>query len=171
MSSDDLKSKLAEFLPRKGSQKPLNASILFPELQRELEADPGVAKNLHGLFIVTVLQKGVKREEWYLFFKGANSKPIISQTRPTLPAAGSTSNTLPVILVEVEDADILNFITGGLPALKAYTSQRVRVVGDLLLAQQLEEVFTKAGGPEKTMKFLERVKGEQKKGHARRSKL
>ncbi|KND01314.1 uncharacterized protein SPPG_03126 [Spizellomyces punctatus DAOM BR117] len=164
----DLKDKLAEYLPPK-SAKPTNASILFPELQRELEADPTLAKNLKGLFIVTVLQKGVKKDEWFLLFKGINTKPVISQTRPTLPAPSKTP--LPVILVEIEDADILNFITGGLPALKAYTSQRVRIVGDLLLAQQLEDVFSKAGGPEKAMKYLERVTGKKVSGKRVRANL
>ncbi|KAI8820413.1 uncharacterized protein EV422DRAFT_530806 [Fimicolochytrium jonesii] len=153
----DLKEKLAEFLPAKVF-KPTNAQILFPELHRELEADPSLAKNLQGLFIVTVLLKGVKRDEWYLLFNGPNKKPIISQTRPTLPAF--TKSTYPVVLVEIEDADILNFATGGLPAIKAYTTQRVKIVGDLMLAQQLEEVFAKAGGPDKAAAYLQKVKGK-----------
>lgn len=90
---------------------------------------------------------------------GVGTKPVISQTRPTLPPP--SKSPLSVIMIEIEDADILNFITGGLPALKAYTTQRVRVVGDLILAQQLEDVFTKAGGKEKAMAFLEKVTGKK----------
>ncbi|KAI8906181.1 hypothetical protein DFJ77DRAFT_477739 [Powellomyces hirtus] len=156
----ELKDKLAQFLPARPT-KPTNAQTLFPELARELHSDPSLSKNLQGLFIVTVLQKGVKRDEWYLLFKGHNQTPVISQTRPTLPSPSKSS--MPVILIEVEDADILNFITGGLPPLKAYASQRVRVVGDLLLAQQLEDVFAKAGGPEKAAAFLSKVKGKKAK--------
>ncbi|KAJ3009698.1 hypothetical protein HKX48_007792 [Thoreauomyces humboldtii] len=161
----ELKDKLAEFLPHRPA-KPTNAQILFPELQRELNAEPGLAKNLQGLFIVTVLQKGVKGDEWYLLFKGLGSPPVISQTRPTLPPPSASSKKhaggfpLPVVLIEIEDHDILNFITGGLPALKAYTSQRVKIIGDLLLAQQLEDVFAKAGGAEKVAGFLKNAKAK-----------
>ncbi|KAJ3149256.1 hypothetical protein HDU89_003974 [Geranomyces variabilis] len=154
----ELKDKLAEFMPHRAKRKqpPTHAETLFPELARELHADPSLARNLQGLFIVTVMQRGAKRDEWYLLFKGLNQTPTISQARPSLPAP-TKDQPLPVVLIEIEDADILNFITGGLPPLKAYASQRVRIVGDLLLAQQLEDVFAKAGGPEKALAFLGRI--------------
>lgn len=39
--------------------------------------------------------------------------------------------------------------------LKAFSSNRVKIVGDMMLAKELEELFVKAGGVEKVMKFLE----------------
>jgi hypothetical protein len=53
-----------DLLPKK-AQKPLLASILFPELKRELEEDASLVGNLQGFFILTV--KGSNNnttEEW-----------------------------------------------------------------------------------------------------------
>ena len=57
-------AKLNSFLPTK-SEKPLNASILFPQLKKEIEKDESLVRGLHGLFIVTVLKKGAIKDEWY----------------------------------------------------------------------------------------------------------
>ncbi|KAJ3187952.1 hypothetical protein HDU85_006345 [Gaertneriomyces sp. JEL0708] len=154
-----LKEKLAGFLPNR-EERPTIASVLLPEVQRELNSDPSLARNLRGLFILTVLQKGVRKDEWYLFFRGLNTKPIISQTRPPVPS--SKEPPFPVILIEIEDADILKFITGGLTAVSAIANQRVRVMGDLLLAKQLEETFLRSGGPEKAVKYLEKSESRKK---------
>lgn len=44
-----------DLLPQKNnSNKPLLSSVLFPELKRELEADPSLVGNLQGVFIMTV---------------------------------------------------------------------------------------------------------------------
>ncbi|KAI9197515.1 uncharacterized protein BJ171DRAFT_445895 [Polychytrium aggregatum] len=155
MSSRD---KLAEFLPAK-PERLLISSILFPELQKELEAHPELIGSLKGLFIVTVLKKGIKKEEWYILFQGQEAVPVVTQTRPVLPASGKgkSKTTLPIVLVEIEDADILNFITGGLTGVKAFVSQRIKILGDLVVAQQIEDVFVKTHGVEKAMRFLERT--------------
>ncbi|KAJ1533599.1 hypothetical protein HK405_000437 [Cladochytrium tenue] len=42
----------------------LNASILFPELAKEMAANPSLTLGLRGLFIVTVFKRGERREEW-----------------------------------------------------------------------------------------------------------
>ena len=68
----------------------------------------------------------------------------------------------------MDDKDIYNFITGGLPGLKAFTSNRIKVAGDLILAQQLEDVFLKAGGIDKAKEYLQKATQSQIKS---RSKL
>jgi len=40
-------------------------------------------------------------------------------------------------------------MNGGITGIKAYTTGKVNVVGDLLVAQQALEVFAKAGGVER----------------------
>ncbi|KAJ3089402.1 hypothetical protein HK102_006477 [Quaeritorhiza haematococci] len=175
--SDSLKDKFAEFAPSK-PERPLNSSILFPEIRRELQENPQAIGNLRGFFVVTVFRKGERKDEWYLLFQGREAPPVISQTRPTLPTpptnvVPASAATLPVVLVELEDADLLNFVTGGLTGLKAYSSNRLKILGDLIVAQQLEEVFVKAGGVEKVMMFLKNagVKGiEPAVGSGKRKK-
>jgi hypothetical protein len=62
--SDSAKEKLAEFTGQPKAEKPLNSSILFPEIAKEIAKDPNLIGGLKGLFIVTILKKGVKKEEW-----------------------------------------------------------------------------------------------------------
>ncbi|KAJ3040742.1 hypothetical protein HDV00_010499 [Rhizophlyctis rosea] len=150
MSTDHLKSRLAEFQPQ--PPKPTNADLLFPEIARELEKNPSLTKNLNGLFIVTVKKSG-RKDEWYLLFKPSHP-PTITRTKPEI----SQSLQIPIVIVETTDADLLNIITGGLTGLEAFTRNRIKIVGDMMLATQLEEVFNEAGGVEKTMEFLRRAK-------------
>ncbi len=63
-------------------------------------------------------------------------------------------SNLPTVELELDDRDLLNLISGGLTGIHAYTSGKLKVKGDLSLAQQLEQVFQKAGGVEKVMFFL-----------------
>ncbi|KAI8907589.1 hypothetical protein BC831DRAFT_494650 [Entophlyctis helioformis] len=154
-------SKLLEQLQPARAQKPSHASLLFPELHRELSANPELIGSLTGLFVVTVLKKGEKKEEWYMVFQGRDVPPTISQTRPNIPKGTDAAKGFPAVVVEIEDTDIFKFITGGLPGLKAFTEGRVKIAGDLMLAQQLEEVFYKTGGLEKTRLFLEKITGHK----------
>lgn len=64
---------------------------------------------------------------------------------------------MPVVLIEIDDLDLYKFITGGLHGMKAYTKGRLKIAGDLMLATQLEEVFVKTGGVEKTQQFLKKA--------------
>jgi hypothetical protein len=75
----------------------------------------------------------------YLLFQGRDAAATISQTRPLLPSRHS----LPVVVTEVEDGDILNFLTGGQNGVQAYVSGKVKIVGDLQLGLQLQEVRAK----------------------------
>lgn len=62
----------------------------------------------------------------------------------------------------MDDADILNFISGGITGMNAYLSKKMKIEGDMFLAQELEEVFIEAGGVEKTMAFLKAAKNKDK---------
>jgi hypothetical protein len=66
MPVDPPTKKLHSFLPTK-AEKPLNASVLFPLLKKEIEKDESLTRGLRGLFIVTVLKKGILKEEWSVF--------------------------------------------------------------------------------------------------------
>ena len=82
-----------------------------------------------------------------------------------------TPEKVPVIKMQVEDTDVLSFVAGGyvfaampsawlsiqltrpslcysLTGVKAYVARRIKVRGDLVLAQRLEQLFEKAGGRE-----------------------
>lgn len=89
----------------------------------------------------------------YILFQGKDSPATVSQSKPA-----SLKKGVPIVLIEIEDSDILNFITGGLTGLQALSKKKIRVLGDLELAQELESLFSKAGGVEKAMAFLKKAK-------------
>ncbi|KAJ3271154.1 hypothetical protein HDV01_007012 [Terramyces sp. JEL0728] len=130
--------KLTELQPKK--DKPTHASMLFPELQKELTQKPELVGNAEG----------------YLVFRGRDKPPTITQDAPPFPKGKSTR--LPVTIVEIEDRDIFKFITGGLPGLKALSENRIKIAGDIGFAMQLEEIFNKTGGVEKTREFIRKAK-------------
>ncbi|SAL96904.1 hypothetical protein [Absidia glauca] len=47
------------------------------------------------------------------------------------------------VRIQVEDSDALNLVTGGVTGIKTFMTGRVKVKGDLLLAQRLEEAVEK----------------------------
>lgn len=143
-----------------------NASIIFPQIQKQLTAQPDLVSNLRGLFIINVIfEKGVQsefvkkvskvNEEWYLLFQGKDASPIISKQKPSIP-----SSKIPVVLIDLNDKHLLNFVSGGLSGIKAVASGQIKIIGDLELAQKLEQVFESAGGVEKTMKFIQEWKSK-----------
>jgi hypothetical protein len=89
----------------------------------------------------------------YILFQGKNTPPTLSQNKPS-----SLKKGMPIVLIEIEDSDILHFITGGLTGLQALGKKKIKILGDLELAQELESIFAKAGGVEKAMRFLKKAK-------------
>ncbi|KAJ3305523.1 hypothetical protein HDV03_001389 [Kappamyces sp. JEL0829] len=46
---------------------------------------------------------------------------------------------MPVAIIEIEDKDILKFVTGGLHGFQALNENRIKIAGDVALALSLEE--------------------------------
>jgi hypothetical protein len=103
-----LDKKLADF---KGQQrvKSSNASLLFPELQKELQENPNLAGNLQGLFVIEVLNRGKRWEEWFLVFYGKQKQPTISREKPSFPNGKAK---VQVAIIEIEDKVFVNVTIG-----------------------------------------------------------
>jgi hypothetical protein len=65
-SHGQLSFSMADSFKKAKAPKPTNASLLFPEIQRELTANPEFAGSLMGLFVIEVLERGNRNETWYL---------------------------------------------------------------------------------------------------------
>ncbi|KAI9312475.1 hypothetical protein BX666DRAFT_1866161 [Dichotomocladium elegans] len=117
--------------------KQLASGLLLPELERQLAEDPSLWPNVKGLFTMPVITESEEKAK-----KEAKTK-------------------VRVVKIRIEDSDLVNFITGGMTGVKAYMTGRIKVRGDLVLAQQLEQVFEKAGGRERAIAFIQ--KNEQLK--------
>lgn len=68
----------------------LYADILFPELEREFQRNPGIVGNTYGLLEVKILKQGSVRGHWYILFQGRSGNPPTITTHEPKIATGST---------------------------------------------------------------------------------
>ncbi|KAF9146948.1 hypothetical protein BGX30_000032 [Mortierella sp. GBA39] len=146
----------------------LNASILFPAIRSEIIENPSLFA-IRGFFIFNITKKTVPMTEWYLLFQGFDAPAIVSQKRPVLPKAKRDEDPIPVAILQIEDSDLLNFMSGGLTGSRGIVSGKIKIAGAIELAEQLEQIFLKAKGQEKTLAYLEQKRGKSEKARARLS--
>ncbi|KAI8080486.1 hypothetical protein BDF21DRAFT_339482 [Thamnidium elegans] len=123
----------------------LVSNLLLPELERQLKEDKNLWPNLLGNEIM----------------------PLITASEEE--ARAGTQGKIRKVKIQVDDSDLLNFITGGMTGVKAYMTGKIKVKGDLLLAQRLEEIFEKLGGRERAIDFIK--SNEQALAMTNKSKL
>ncbi|KAF9938064.1 hypothetical protein BGZ67_000569 [Mortierella alpina] len=144
----------------------LNATTLFPEIKKEIEKNPSLYA-IRGFFIFNLTKKGVPMTEWYLLFQGFDAPAVVSQKRPEIPKAKREEQPIPVAIFQLEDSDLLNFMSGGLTGSRGIVSGKIKIAGAMELAEQLEEIFRKAKGADKTLAYLEHKRGKSEKARAR----
>ncbi|KAK9317321.1 hypothetical protein V1522DRAFT_402837 [Lipomyces starkeyi] len=135
-------------------RKPLTSSILFPEILKRFKENPTAGGSLLGLFIFSILRRGKITDEWSLLFSARNKAPEVHHQ--AVPLLSQKARKLPIVVIELEDRDLVKYITGGLTGLKGVTSGKIKIAGDVDLALRLEDTFVNAGGVEQTLEFLRR---------------
>ncbi|KAJ2961368.1 hypothetical protein NQZ79_g3343 [Umbelopsis isabellina] len=142
----------------------LLSTLFMPELQRQLSEDKSLWPNIKGLFVITVNKRKKPQAKWYLLFQGSVAtklsypaffEPIITMDGDSAKAKAKAAKVR-TVSIAVDDADLVNFVTGGMTGVRAYMSGKLKVRGDLMLAQKLEEVFNKTGGQERALDFLKK---------------
>ncbi|KAF9439136.1 hypothetical protein BGZ76_010729 [Entomortierella beljakovae] len=144
----------------------LNATTLFPEIRKEIMANPALFA-IRGFYIFNVTKKNNPMTEWYLLFQGFDAPAIVSQVKPEMPKIPRDEEPMPVAVLQIEDSDLLNFMSGGLTGPRGIVSGRIKIAGAVELAEQLEQVFKKAKGQEKTLTFLENKRAQREAAKAR----
>ena len=91
----------------------------------------------------------------------------MSQTRPEIPKAKRDQQPIPVAIIQIEDSDLLNFMSGGLTGPRGIVSGKIKIAGAIELAEQLEQIFKKAKGQDKTLAFLDQKRQKAEKARAR----
>lgn len=130
----------------------LAAELLLPELERQIRAEKDLWPNFKGLFILNITKKRKVVATWYLLLQGKDVMPLITDDEEK--ARNSAKGKVRTVKIQVDDSDLINLVTGGMTGIKAYMSGKIKVRGDLMLAQRLEEVFDKANGRERAMEFI-----------------
>jgi hypothetical protein len=92
-------------------------------------------------------------EKRYIYFPG-DSHPSLSLEKPKIP------DYMGIVAIEIEDKDLLLFLTGGLSGLQALASKKVYIHGDLELAKSLESIVVAAGGVDKVLDFIKNNKSK-----------
>ncbi|KAJ8661137.1 hypothetical protein O0I10_002884 [Lichtheimia ornata] len=146
---------------------PLASDLLLPELERQLKEEPHLIPAVKGLFIVTVTKKKKAAAVWYILLQGKDTMPVITNDQEKAKDAAKTK--VRTVKIQVEDTDLVNFITGGMTGVKAYMTGKIKVRGDLILAQKLEDIFEKAGGRDRAIAFIKQ--NEQLRALTVKSKL
>ncbi|KAI7885403.1 hypothetical protein K492DRAFT_123924 [Lichtheimia hyalospora FSU 10163] len=124
---------------------PLASDLLLPELERQLKEEPHLIPAV----------------------KGKDTMPVITNDQEKAKDAAKTK--VRTVKIQVEDTDLVNFITGGMTGVKAYMTGKIKVRGDLILAQKLEDIFEKAGGRDRAIAFIK--ENEQLRALTVKSKL
>ncbi|KAH8548709.1 hypothetical protein BGW37DRAFT_506055 [Umbelopsis sp. PMI_123] len=137
----------------------LLSTLFMPELQRQLSEDQSLWPNVKGLFIITVNKKRKPQAKWYLLFQGNQVEPIITMDADKAKDKAKAARVR-TVNITVDDSDLVNFVTGGMTGVRAYMSGKIKVRGDLMLAQRLEEIFNKTGGQERALQFLKQNEKE-----------
>ncbi|KAF8931551.1 hypothetical protein BGZ58_007565 [Dissophora ornata] len=146
----------------------LNATTLFPEIKKEIEKNPSLF-TIRGFYIFNITKKGVPMTEWYMLFQGFDAPAVVSQKRPEIPKAKRDEQPIPVAIIQIEDRDLLNFMSGGLTGSRGIVSGKIKIAGAMELAEELERMFSKAKGTEKTLTYLDQKRGKSEKARARLS--
>lgn len=127
------------------------ADTIFPELEKELKRNPSIIGNTKGYFEILITNKKATKK-WYILLKGKQSS--VSTT-----PLGFTPN----VKMEISDNDLLKIITGGLSGFAAFEGKKLKIEGDLILAQEVEDIFTKkAGGIKRVNEFIRKKYPEVK---------
>ncbi|CAO3596634.1 unnamed protein product [Absidia cylindrospora] len=135
------------------SKPVLVSDIVLPEVERQLLQDPTLWPNVNGFFVVSVTKKRKPASTWYILLRGNEVQPIITNNVNKVRGLAKKKK-IQTVKIRVEDSDLLNFITGGLTGIKAYVNRRIKIKGDLVLAQRLENLFEKAGGRERALEYI-----------------
>ena len=127
-----------------------NASVIFPIVSQTLREQPKVVKSLKGhyQFIVSRPGSGTDDEVWYLCVNGSKRTPHLSQ-EPIKNSKG-----VPLVVIHITDNDLLAWVAGKMSTMRGIVGGRIKTVGDVNLAFEIEDVFRGADGIKKTRDYL-----------------
>ncbi|CAO3678413.1 unnamed protein product [Umbelopsis vinacea] len=132
----------------------LLSTLFMPELQRQLSEGICSSKVLVPIlensatphFPVSLIS---------CIYPGNQVEPIITMDGDKAKDKAKAAKVR-TVSIAVDDSDLVSFVTGGMTGVRAYMSGKLKVRGDLMLAQRLEEVFNKTGGQERAMEFMKK---------------
>jgi len=122
------------------------ATVLVPFISEELKKSENRQhlKGIQGVFELTVLQKGQNKGTWHIILKGDKEEPIIKEGKAQKPTLALT----------IEDEVLIKIGMGKQNPITAFMSGKLKLSGNIMLAQRLEATFRKAQGYERARPFI-----------------
>ena len=122
------------------------AAMLIPMLKEQLgnPENKKYLKGLQGICELQLVQKGKKAGAWHIILKGDKEIPVVVEGKAQKPT----------LSVTVDDDTLLKLATGKLNPITSFMNGKIKVAGNLMMAQKLESTFRSAGGYEKTRPFV-----------------
>ncbi|CAO3623097.1 unnamed protein product [Cunninghamella echinulata] len=128
------------------------ADYVLPVVQAQMQDSKELWPDIKGLFIFTVTKQKKPATVWYLLLQGKDIQPVITNEEKV--ARDAAKSKVKVVRIQVEDSNALALITGGVTGLKAFLGGKIKVKGDLLLAQRLEAAMDQMGARELAIAFI-----------------
>ena len=130
-----------------GSDIGAMASVLMPLFKEAVAQEENIKhlKGLKGTCELVLLQKGKKVGTWHIVLKGDKEAPIVAEGK----AAGK-----PTLTLTIEDEVLLKLAVGKINPMTSFMSGKIKLSGNIMMAQKMEQTFRSAGGYEKSRPFV-----------------
>ncbi|CAO3615478.1 unnamed protein product [Cunninghamella blakesleeana] len=128
------------------------AATVLPAIELYMKENPDKWPEVKGLFIFTVTKKKKPASIWYLLLQGKGVQPVITNVEQV--ARDATQGKVKIVRIEIEDSNVVGLVTGGVTGVKAFMSGKIKVKGDLLLAQRLEAIIEQLGAREVSVMII-----------------
>ncbi|XP_052794200.1 peroxisomal multifunctional enzyme type 2-like [Mya arenaria] len=113
------------------SNMALKSDAVFKGMIEQLKGRKGVAKKINAVFVWEITQGGKKVAEWT-----ADMKTGEGSVYEGTPKSGKADCT-----VVISDDDLVDLVTGKLNGQQAFMSGKMKLRGNIMLAQKLGELF------------------------------
>ncbi|KAL5005553.1 hypothetical protein ScPMuIL_019009 [Solemya velum] len=107
----------------------LDSDLVFAEVRSRLESNPGLAKSINAVFFWNINKGGKTASQWTLDMK----KGDVYRGEPRENKAQCT--------ITVNDEDMMALAQGKLNAQQAFMTGKLKLKGNILLAQKLGQLF------------------------------
>jgi putative sterol carrier protein len=115
---------------REGSEKAeggdeMDVKAVFDRMPEHFQKEAAAGVDVVFQFNIS----GAGGGDWYVRIKGGECE------------VGKGTHSKPTTTIKMTDEDFLQYVSGKLPAMQAYTVGRLKVEGDLMKSQLIEKVF------------------------------
>ncbi|KAK6179329.1 hypothetical protein SNE40_011716 [Patella caerulea] len=116
-----------------GSQ--LQSDDVFERLSKEISQRKGLAAKINAIFLWNITKGGKQASQWTVDMKSSKSGEIYR---------GEPKGKKADCILTVDDGNMVDITTGKLPAPQAFMTGKLKVKGNIMLAQKLGQLFQEA---------------------------